>query len=173
MLLAAGAYVSMGIYAFALQGQVPEHLPLILEHAGLPQGERLKDLARRALAEMQSASFWLPLLLKAGMDPMLLLQLKMLEEAENGVLNFFLEFINWKTLPSSMLQIFSHRQADGTWMPQKHFESVPALTYLCRLAVQVVVGSNALSKTSFIKQLPIPTLLQDYLQFRNVPGLLT
>lgn len=77
MLLAAGAHVSMGIYAFALQGHVPEHLPLILEHAGLPQGNRLGELANRALAELQSASFWLPLLLKAGMDPMLLLQDKM------------------------------------------------------------------------------------------------
>ncbi|XP_026132743.1 ankyrin repeat and SOCS box protein 3 [Carassius auratus] len=173
MLLAAGAHVSLGIYAFALQGHVPEHLPLILEHAGLPQGDRLEELAHRAIGEMQSASFWLPLLLRAGMDPMLLLQDKMLEEAENSVLNFFLEFINWKTLPSSMLQILSHRRADGSWTPQKHFESVPVLTHLCRLAVRAAVGSSALSKTSFIKQLPVPTLLQDYLQFSEVSGLLT
>uniref|UniRef100_A0A8C2DKJ6 Ankyrin repeat and SOCS box containing 3 n=1 Tax=Cyprinus carpio TaxID=7962 RepID=A0A8C2DKJ6_CYPCA len=173
MLLAAGAHVSMGIYAFTLQGHVPEHLPLILEHAGLPQGDRLEELAHRAIGEMQSASFWLPLLLKAGMDPMLLLQDKMLEEAENRVLNFFLEFINWKTLPSSMLQILSHRRADGSWTPRKHFESVPVLTHLCRLAVRAAVGSSALSKTSFIKQLPVPTLLQDYLQFSDVSGLLT
>ncbi len=77
MLLAAGAHVSMGIYAFTLQGHVPEHLPLILEHTGLPQGARLEELAHRAIGEMQSASFWFPLLLKAGMDPMLLLQDKM------------------------------------------------------------------------------------------------
>ncbi|KAG1931857.1 serine/threonine-protein phosphatase 6 regulatory ankyrin repeat subunit A [Pimephales promelas] len=173
MLLAAGAHVSMGIYAFALQGHVPEHLPLILEHAGLPQGDRLGELANRALAELQSASFWLPLLLKAGMNPMLLLQDKMLEEGENRVLNFFLEFVNWKTLPSAMLQILSHRRTDGTWTPRKHFESVPALTHLCRLAVQASVGSDTLFKTSFIQQLPVPTLLQDYLQFSDVSGLLT
>lgn len=77
MLLAAGAYISMDTYAFTLQGHVPKHLPLILEHAGLPQGERLWELVKRALAEVRSASFWLPLLLKAGMDPTLFLQVKM------------------------------------------------------------------------------------------------
>uniref|UniRef100_A0A672NFZ4 Ankyrin repeat and SOCS box containing 3 n=1 Tax=Sinocyclocheilus grahami TaxID=75366 RepID=A0A672NFZ4_SINGR len=167
MLLAAGAHVRMGIYAFALQGHVPEHLPLILEHAGLPRGDRLEELAHRAIGEMQSASFWLPLLLKAGMDPMLLLQDKMLEEAENRVLNFFLEFINWKTLPSSMLQILSHRRADGTWTPRK-------ISPCPQPSVQTgSAGSSALCKTSFFKQLPVPTLLQDYLQFSDVSGLLT
>uniref|UniRef100_A0A671SXC6 Ankyrin repeat and SOCS box protein 3-like n=1 Tax=Sinocyclocheilus anshuiensis TaxID=1608454 RepID=A0A671SXC6_9TELE len=173
MLLAAGAHVRMGIYAFALQGHVPEHLPLILEHAGLPRGDRLEELAHRAIGEMQSASFWLPLLLKLFTSACYALIGCRLEEAENRVLNFFLEFINWKTLPSSMLQILSHRRADGTWTPRKHFESVPVLTHLCRLAVRAAVGSSALSKTSFIKQLPVPTLLEDYLQFSDVSGLLT
>lgn len=168
MLLAAGAYVGIDIYSFALQGNEPEHLPLILEHAGLPQGDQLRELAQRALAEAKRASYWLPLLLKAGMDPMLLLQDKILEDAESSALNFFLEFINWKTLPSTMLRILSYRRTVGTWKPRKHFDSVPALTHLCRLVVRASVGSLALSTTSFVRQLPIPTLLQDYLQFSDV-----
>lgn len=173
MLLAAGARISMDTYALTLHGHVPKHLPLILKHVGLPQHDQLGELVKRALAVVQSASFWLPLLLKAGMDPTLFLQVEMLEEAESSVLNFFLEFINWKTLPSTMLQILSHRRADGTWMPRKHFDSIPALTHLCRLAVRASVGSDALSKISFVQQLPVPTLLQDYLQFSDVHGNMT
>lgn len=72
MLLDAGARVNMKIYSLALQGNEPEHLPMILEHFGLPQGYQL-ELAQRALSHVNRASYWLPLLLKAGMDPMLLL----------------------------------------------------------------------------------------------------
>ncbi|XP_072523822.1 ankyrin repeat and SOCS box protein 3 isoform X2 [Salminus brasiliensis] len=173
MLLTAGAHVTMPTYVFALQGHVPEHLPLILEHAGLPEEDHLGELVQAALKEVLSASFWLPLLLKSGLDPTLLLQHKMFEEAETRVLNFLLEFINWKTLPSTMLQILSRRRAEGTWTPQKHFESVPALTHLCRLAVRAAVGSDALSKSSFVQQLPIPALLQDYLQFNDISSAYT
>ncbi|XP_026858412.2 ankyrin repeat and SOCS box protein 3 isoform X1 [Electrophorus electricus] len=173
VLLAAGAHVSLATYVLALQGHVPEHLPLILEHAGLPAGEELWALVQAALDELPSAPFWLPLLLKAGLDPSLLLKHKMLEEAESRVLNFLLEFINWKSLPSTMLHILSRRRAEGTWTPHGHFESVPALTHLCRLAVRAAVGSDALSKPSFVQQLPIPTLLQDYLQFNDISSAYT
>ncbi|XP_030631346.1 ankyrin repeat and SOCS box protein 3 [Chanos chanos] len=168
MLLSAGATVSLGMYGFALQGHVPEHLPLILEYAGLPQGDKLAELVQKALEEVHSAPYWLPLLLKAGVDPMLFLHHKMLEDADDVVLNFYLEFINWKTLPSNTLQILSRRQAEGTWIPRKHFECVPALSHLCRLAVREAVGSGIFSKTAFVQELPIPTLLQNYLQFNDI-----
>lgn len=45
---------------------------------------------------------------------------------------------------------------------------VPDLTHLCRLAVRAAVGSKALSKPSFVQRLPVPALLQDYLQFSDV-----
>ncbi|XP_062859737.1 ankyrin repeat and SOCS box protein 3 isoform X2 [Trichomycterus rosablanca] len=168
MLLAKGARVSLSSYTLALQSHVREHLPLILQHAGLPKGLELEGLVQAALDKVTSALFWLPLLLKAGLDPLLLIQEKMLEEAETKALHFLLEFINWKTLPSTLLQILSRRQAEGTWTPQKHFENVPALTHLCRLAVRAAVGSKALSKPSFVRRLPVPALLQDYLQFSDV-----
>lgn len=47
-------------------------------------------------------------------------------------------------------------------------DSVPSLTHLSRLAVRASVGSLALSKTSFVRQLPVPIVLQDYLQFTDV-----
>lgn len=47
-----------------------------------------------------------------------------LEAAEGRVLNFFMEFINWKTLPYSMLRITSYRRSTGRWKPRKHFGKV-------------------------------------------------
>lgn len=43
------------------------------------------------------------------------------EEAESRVLNFLLEFINWKALPSKLLHILTQRRAKGTWTPHKYF----------------------------------------------------
>ncbi|KAK3529075.1 hypothetical protein QTP70_016513 [Hemibagrus guttatus] len=168
MLLVAGAHISLDTYIMTLHGNVPEHLSLFLEYSGLPKGKQLEALVQAALSKVAHASFWLPVLLKAGLDPLLLLEKKMLEEAETTVLNFLLEFINWKTLPSTLLYILSQRKAQNTWMPHKHFEAVPDLTHLCRLAVRATVGCDALSKLSFVRQLPVPTLLQDYLQFSEI-----
>ncbi|TSK14849.1 Ankyrin repeat and SOCS box protein 3 [Bagarius yarrelli] len=167
-LLADGAQVSLATYILTLQGHVPEHLSLILKYSGLPKGEQMEALVQAALSKVAYASFWLPLLLKAGLDPLLLLEQKMLDEADSTVLNFLLEFINWKTLPSTLLYILSQRRAENTWTPHKHFERVPNLSHLCRLAVRTAVGSDALSKSSFVRQLPVPTLLQDYLQFSDI-----
>lgn len=77
MLLADGAHVSLATYIMTLQGDIPEHLSLILEYSGLPTGERLEALVQAALSKVAHASFWLPHLLKAGLDPLLLLQQKM------------------------------------------------------------------------------------------------
>ncbi|XP_053367679.1 ankyrin repeat and SOCS box protein 3-like [Clarias gariepinus] len=173
ILLADGAHVSLATYILALNSRVPEHLSLILEHAGLPKGEQLEALVQAALDKVANASCWLPKLLKAGLDPLRFLQQKMLEEAESSILNFFLEFINWKTLPSILLRILSQRRAEGTWRPHKHFECVPDLTHLCRLAVRATVGSDALSKPSFVQQLPVPALLHDYLQFNDISSTYT
>lgn len=60
-----------------LRGDTPEHLSLILKYSGLPKGEQLEELVQAALSKVARASFWLPLLLKAGLDPLLLLQQKM------------------------------------------------------------------------------------------------
>ncbi|KAM9462791.1 ankyrin repeat and SOCS box protein 3 [Clarias gariepinus] len=173
MLLAEGAHVSLATYIFTLNSRVPEHLSLILEYAGLPKGEQLEALVQAALDKVANASCWLPKLLKAGLDPLRFLQQRMLEEAESSILNFFLEFINWKTLPSILLRILSQRRAEGTWRPHKHFECVPDLTHLCRLAVRATVGSDALSKPSFVQQLPVPALLHDYLQFNDISSMYT
>lgn len=52
-------------------------------------------------------------------------------------------------------------------------ECVPDLTHLCRLAVRATVGSDALSKPSFVQQLPVPALLHDYLQFNDISSMYT
>lgn len=77
MLLADGARVTLATYILTLQGHVPDHLSLILEYSGLPKDEQLEALVQAALNKVAHASFWLPLLLKAGLDPLLLLQQKM------------------------------------------------------------------------------------------------
>lgn len=77
MLLVKGAHVSMLSYTLALRGHVHEHLPLILCHTDLPKGRKLDKLVQTAMHLVNNASFWLPLLLKAGLDPLLLIQQKM------------------------------------------------------------------------------------------------
>lgn len=79
ILLNAGAPVVMEIYTHALgrATYLPPNLPMVLEYIGLPRRDRLGELAQIALTKMSNVSYWLPLLLKAGMDPMLLLQDKM------------------------------------------------------------------------------------------------
>uniref|UniRef100_A0AAY4EZQ2 SOCS box domain-containing protein n=1 Tax=Denticeps clupeoides TaxID=299321 RepID=A0AAY4EZQ2_9TELE len=159
-LLAAGAQASERAYVCALRHS--EVLPLILDYRGLPGGEDGAKLAKRALLEMWNAAHWLPLLLKAGMDPSLFLNCKMFEETHINVLCFFLEFLNWSTLPAELQTTLTRRLAE---MPPS---SVPALAHLCRLALRDAAGSDRLAKKSFVQRLPIPSILHDYLQFSSV-----
>ncbi|KAJ8284617.1 hypothetical protein COCON_G00034670 [Conger conger] len=168
VLLGAGARVDGGLYAQCLQQDLPYLLEPLLDREGLPTGENLSELVRSGLGHLHSAVVWLPLVLRAGLDPALFLQDTFFEKAKSDVLCFLLEFTNWKMLPPSVRRIMSLRQAEPSWTQQQQFDSLPSLCHLCRLAVRGVVGAEALARKSFVRRLPVPPLLQDYLRFSDV-----
>uniref|UniRef100_A0A8C7C231 Ankyrin repeat and SOCS box containing 3 n=1 Tax=Oncorhynchus kisutch TaxID=8019 RepID=A0A8C7C231_ONCKI len=129
--------------------------------------EELRGLVCEALDMVCHASYWLPTLLQAGLEPSLLLQRPYaLRKADSEVLNYFLQFVNWSTLSHPLKEILLPRK-ESTWRP--HHECVPSLSHLCRLRVREELGSVVLMQTAVVRQLPLPPPLQIYLQFRDIP----
>uniref|UniRef100_A0A3Q3K1J6 SOCS box domain-containing protein n=1 Tax=Monopterus albus TaxID=43700 RepID=A0A3Q3K1J6_MONAL len=112
---------------------------------------------------------WLPLLMKAGLEPSLLMQSRMLEESKGDVLNYLLEFVNWSTLSSSLKHILDQRRAEKTWEPCPRFDNIPPLSHICRLQVRSVLGPDLVMRTNVVEQLPVPSPLHDFLKFRDIP----
>ncbi|KAG7492480.1 hypothetical protein MATL_G00015070 [Megalops atlanticus] len=168
VLLRAGARVGGDLYCRCLQADVPHLLEPFLARDGLPSGEHLPRLVQTGLDHVHSAGVWLPLLLQAGMNPEHFLQDALFERAECHVLHFLLEFTNWKMLSPSLQEILSRRRAESTWKWCDLFDSPPPLGHLCRLVIRGVVGAKALAGRAFVRQLPVPPVLQDYLRFDNV-----
>uniref|UniRef100_A0A3P8SY53 Ankyrin repeat and SOCS box containing 3 n=1 Tax=Amphiprion percula TaxID=161767 RepID=A0A3P8SY53_AMPPE len=189
LLVAAGAKLSEDDWIYALAADSTDLLQLILEHRWIPRPEalttdcsipqrrgknvlklqELRELLCVALNQVDFAACWLPLLLKTGLEPSLLLHPHMLEQADSEVLNYLLEFVNWSTLSPSLKLILDRRQAEKTWEPRLHFDSVPSLAHLCRLQVRVTLGPDLLMRTSVVQQLPVPSLLHDFLKFNDIP----
>uniref|UniRef100_A0A8C9W5W4 Ankyrin repeat and SOCS box containing 3 n=1 Tax=Scleropages formosus TaxID=113540 RepID=A0A8C9W5W4_SCLFO len=120
LLLAAGARVEGEMFGTCLELDLPSVLQLLLANAGLPAGEHLQGLVAAGLKRVSSAARWLPLLLRAGLNPSHFLHPALFEEAKGDVVNFLLEFTNWKRLPLSVLACLSKRQAESTWEPRPH-----------------------------------------------------
>ncbi|KAM7370351.1 hypothetical protein PAMP_009906 [Pampus punctatissimus] len=153
LLIAAGAGLSEDDWIYALATDKTDLLQLILEHRWIPRQQHLttdsslpshegktvfklqelRELLCVALNQVHFAACWLPLLLKAGLEPALLLQPVMLEQADSEVLNYLLEFVNWATLSPPLKQILCRRRAEKTWEPCPHFDSIPCLSHICRL----------------------------------------
>uniref|UniRef100_A0A3B4TGP1 Ankyrin repeat and SOCS box containing 3 n=1 Tax=Seriola dumerili TaxID=41447 RepID=A0A3B4TGP1_SERDU len=119
--------------------------------------------------DLHFAACWLPLLLKAGLDPSLLLQPHMLEQADNEVLNYLLQFVNWSTLSAPLKHILNERRVEKTWEPSPYLDSIPCLAHICRLQVRAVLGPDLLMTTNIVHQLPVPPPLHGFLQFRDIP----
>ncbi|XP_031439184.1 ankyrin repeat and SOCS box protein 3 isoform X2 [Clupea harengus] len=167
LFLGAGASISDQAHSLALRSF--QLLQLVLSCRGLPpSGPERAALAGLALAEVDSASCWLPLLLRAGMEPALLLHPGLFEEAGEEVLSFFLEFVNWRDLPQEIQNILSRRQAVSSVTTMKPLEGIPPLAHLCRLQLRACVGSQRLAERSYVQRLPLPSLLHDYVQFSDV-----
>uniref|UniRef100_A0A8C5MBF1 Ankyrin repeat and SOCS box containing 3 n=1 Tax=Leptobrachium leishanense TaxID=445787 RepID=A0A8C5MBF1_9ANUR len=64
---------------------------------------------------------WLPYLLLAGLNPLNLLSEEWVRSVNGDILNFTLEFTNWKRLPPAVDQILSTHANTSTWIPPKHF----------------------------------------------------
>ncbi|XP_069373966.1 ankyrin repeat and SOCS box protein 3 isoform X2 [Paralichthys olivaceus] len=188
LLVAAGVRLVEETWIHALATDKTDLLELILEHRLIPRPDtltqccsvshhpgktvltlqELKELLCVALSQVRFAACWLPLLLKAGLEPSLLLQPHMLEHADTEALNYFLQFINWSTLSAPLKQILIQRKAGKTWEPCADFDSIPHLSHICRLKVRAVLGPDRLMRTSAVEQLPVPSLLHSFLQFRDV-----
>ncbi|XP_039644563.1 ankyrin repeat and SOCS box protein 3 isoform X1 [Perca fluviatilis] len=189
LLVAAGASLSEEDWIYALATDETDLLQLILKHRWIPRPEALtrdcsvphhhgkavlklqevRELLCVALSQVHFAARWLPLLLKAGLEPSLLLQPHMLEQADSEVLNYLLEFVNWSNLSPPLKHILDRRRAEKTWEPCPHFDSVPCLSHMCRLQVRSVLGPDLLMRTDVVQQLPVPSLLHDFLQFGDIP----
>uniref|UniRef100_A0A3Q3WA46 SOCS box domain-containing protein n=1 Tax=Mola mola TaxID=94237 RepID=A0A3Q3WA46_MOLML len=168
LLIAAGARVSEEDWIFALATDQTDLLQLILEHRWICRPEELRELLCVALDQVHFAACWLPLLLKAGLEPSLLLQPHMLERADSDVLNYLLEFVNWSTLAADLKHILDRRREEKTWQPCPHFDSITRLSHICRLQVRLVLGPDLLMKTDIVQQLPVPSPLYSFLQFRDI-----
>lgn len=97
ILIAAGATLTHDIWGFALLSRRIDLLKLILEHRWicrpwvvpnncsapyhrgrtLLRAQEVRDLLRATEDHVQFAALWIPMLLKAGLDPSLLLQPRM------------------------------------------------------------------------------------------------
>ncbi|XP_063749574.1 ankyrin repeat and SOCS box protein 3 [Eleginops maclovinus] len=188
LLIAAGVSWSEEDWIYALATDKTDLLQLILKHRWIPRQDtsprscsvplhpgktvlklpEVRDLLCVALNQVHFAACWLPLLLKAGLEPSLLLQPNMLEEADSAVLNYLLEFVNWSTLSSLLKHILVRRRAEKTWEPCPHFDSVPCLSHMCRLQVRLMLGPDLLMGMDVVQRLPVPTPLNDFLQFRDI-----
>ncbi|XP_053270395.1 ankyrin repeat and SOCS box protein 3 [Pleuronectes platessa] len=189
LLVAAGVCLAEETWVHALATDKTDLLELILEHRLIPRPDtltrhcsveyhpgktvltlqELRELICVALSQVRFAACWLPLLLKAGLDPSLLLQPHMLEHADSDALNHLLQFVNWSTLSAPLKQLLSQRKAEKTWEPFPDFDSIPHLSHICRLKLRAVLGPDRLMRTSAVQQLPVPSLLHSFLQFRDVP----
>ncbi|XP_047464784.1 ankyrin repeat and SOCS box protein 3 isoform X2 [Mugil cephalus] len=188
LLLAAGARLTEEEWLRVVGPDKTELLQLILDHRWIPgpgalssDGPRTQREGRTALRlqevrgllcvaldQVQSAASWLPVLLEAGLEPSLLLQPHMLDQADSEVLNFLLEFVNWSTLAPALRRVLDRRRSENTWRPRPHFDAVPRLSHLCRLQVRATLGSDLLIRTSVVQQLHVPSPLHRFLRFRDV-----
>ncbi|KAM6897537.1 ankyrin repeat and SOCS box protein 3 [Xenentodon cancila] len=188
LLLAAGATLSEEDWRHAFATDRTELLQLILEHRwiGRPGAftrecstphhlgkmllrlQELREMLCVALSQAEFASCWLSVLLRTGLDPSLLLQPHMLEQADGEALNYLLQFVNWSTLAPPLKRVLDQRRAEETWDPHSHFESMPRLSHICRLQVRDVLGPDLLMRTDVVQQLPVPPPLHHFLSFRDI-----
>ncbi|KAM8837805.1 ankyrin repeat and SOCS box protein 3 isoform 2-T2 [Spinachia spinachia] len=140
LLVTAGARLSEEHWIHAVAAAKTDLLRLILEHRWIPSQEtltrdcsvqnhcgktfltlqELRSLLCVALNQVHFAVCWLPVLLNAGLEPSLLLQPQMLQQADSEVLNYLLEFVNWSILSKPLKHILDRRRAEKTWEPRPH-----------------------------------------------------
>ncbi|KAM4770881.1 ankyrin repeat and SOCS box protein 3 [Rhinophrynus dorsalis] len=137
-------------------------------HCPLPCGDELDEFRRHSSKRHDDFKEWLPYLLLAGFSARNFLKPTWICSANDDILNFTLEFTNWKRLPPDVEQTLSTHAETSTWIPQKHFESIPTLMHLCRLEIRSLLNTERLRSSDFICQLPIPSCLQDFLQYSEV-----
>ncbi|NXJ93323.1 ASB3 protein, partial [Corythaixoides concolor] len=134
----------------------------------LPSGDQLSEFLSYTIKAHEAYKEWLPYLLLAGFNPVNLMHRRWIFSVSENTLNFILEFTNWKRLPPAVEQNLSDYKEASTWTPKSHFASIPSLSHLCRLEIRSVFTSECLRSDRFIRELPLPACLQDYLLYLDV-----
>ncbi|KAM6272219.1 ankyrin repeat and SOCS box protein 3 isoform 2-T6 [Spheniscus humboldti] len=171
--------------------QLPIHAAAEMGHKKIlelliPITDRICDKGRGKVSPVYSAVYGgnkecLEMLLKEGYSPdaqeclnfdcrspmCMVFQKEIFSVSENA-LNFILEFTNWKRLPPAVEQDLSDYKEKFTWTPKSHFAFIPSLSHLCRLEIRSILTSERLRSGRFIRELPLPACLQDYLLYLDV-----
>nr|XP_044993283.1 ankyrin repeat and SOCS box protein 3 isoform X5 [Jaculus jaculus] len=101
-------------------------------------------------------------------SPLFLSFQKEIDSVSDDALIFTLEFTNWKRLPSSAEKMLSARASSSSRNLQQHLASVPCLAHLCRLEIRATLKVERLQSLSYVRQLPLPRSLQNYLLYEDV-----
>ncbi|NWH80756.1 ASB3 protein, partial [Piaya cayana] len=134
----------------------------------LPSGDELLEFVRYTVKAHEEYKEWLPYLLLAGFNPVNLMHRIWIFSVSESTLNFILEFTDWKRLPPHIQRDLSDYKEKFAWTPKSHFASIPPLSHLCRLEIRSILTSEHLRSDRFIRELPLPTYLQDYLLYLDV-----
>ncbi|KAJ7993494.1 hypothetical protein DPEC_G00273000 [Dallia pectoralis] len=187
LLIAAVATLTVEGWAWLLAACNSDVLQYVFQHRGFPTSvslqprpeqhsrrplspEELAGLMGNVVNMVCHASYWLPPLLRAGLEPSLLLaNPSVLEDMDSEGVNYFLEFVNWSTLSPLLKNILERQKELITRGPLVHLDGVPSLTHLCRLRIREELGSAVLMQTDVVRHLCVPMELQTYLQFQDIP----
>ncbi|KAM6086491.1 ankyrin repeat and SOCS box protein 3 isoform 1-T3 [Theristicus caerulescens] len=134
----------------------------------LPSGDQLSEFISYTIKAHEEYKEWLPYLLLAGFNPVNLMCRLWIFSVNENALNFILEFTNWKRLPPAVEQDLSDYKEKFLWTPKSHFAFIPSLSHLCRLEIRSILTSERLRSDRFIRELPLPACLQDYLLYLDV-----
>ncbi|KAJ1077935.1 hypothetical protein K5549_011262 [Capra hircus] len=130
--------------------------------------DHMSEFINHAVKAQTNYKEWLPSLLLAGFDPLNLLCSSWIDSVSDDILIFTLEFTNWRRLPPAVEKMLSARASNSSWALQQHIASVPSLTHLCRLEIWSHLKLEHLQSDDFIRQLPLPRILHDYLLYAEV-----
>uniref|UniRef100_A0A8C6UG48 SOCS box domain-containing protein n=1 Tax=Neogobius melanostomus TaxID=47308 RepID=A0A8C6UG48_9GOBI len=127
----------------------------------------VEGLVKECGSQVQNSSMWMPLLLKAGLDPHALLQDE-INEIYTVHLSLWRYLGNTVYFTHSKLILFTKCAAVYLIFSSLSAESIPSLFHLCRLLIRDVLGSASVTKTTVLDQLPVPLLFHHFLQFKDV-----
>ncbi|XP_052503459.1 ankyrin repeat and SOCS box protein 3 isoform X1 [Budorcas taxicolor] len=130
--------------------------------------DHMSEFINHAVKAQTNYKEWLPSLLLAGFDPLNLLCSSWIDSVSDDILIFTLEFTNWRRLPPAVEKMLSARASNSSWALQQRIASVPSLTHLCRLEIWSRLKLEHLQSDGFIRQLPLPRILHDYLLYAEV-----
>nr|XP_033794439.1 ankyrin repeat and SOCS box protein 3 [Geotrypetes seraphini] len=131
----------------------------------LPSEGHLPEFLQCARRAQQNYKEWLPYLLLAGFNPLNLLCDSWVCSATDDMLNFTLEFTNWKILFPAVEQTLSSHTKNSSWVLPKYFASLPSLAHLCRLKIRSLLKDERLRSGLSIYQLLLPACLHHFLLY--------